>query len=178
MTNLATDTGRTAEEMRSHVHTWIGDDCPEGWRRVGSIDVADLADVVTACAKDRRIGTVHDGFSGSAAEPCCADVYARTELGKQVDRLQWKIEDLEHEAAQLRSRLLAAEQGAEAMRGLRKLEPRDLIYATYREIGDAIAAATGFGERDVMVARLISDARSLGPALSTEPQEAGDHEAR
>lgn len=61
--------------MRKH-YTWIGDDCPPCWKRVGSIDVADPADVATALDRLRRIGTIYDGGSGSVAEPCTADIYA------------------------------------------------------------------------------------------------------
>lgn len=56
-------------------YSWIGDDCPPGWRRVGSIDVADPADVFTALEKGYRIGTIYDGRTGSVAEPCIADIY-------------------------------------------------------------------------------------------------------
>ena len=50
------------------------------------------------------------------------------------------ILQLKAENAQLRARLLEAEQRAEAMRTAARIEPCRLIYATYREIGDAIAA--------------------------------------
>lgn len=55
--------------------TWIGHDCPAGWRRVGSIDVADPADVSWALDRDYRIGAIFDGMSFSVAEPCAADIY-------------------------------------------------------------------------------------------------------
>lgn len=65
-----------------HKHySWIGDDCPPQWKRVGTIDVADPADVQSALAKVLRIGTVYDGRSGSVAEPCAADIYAEREQG-------------------------------------------------------------------------------------------------
>jgi hypothetical protein len=57
--------------------TWIGDDCPPAYRRVGSIDVADPADTARALDKGYRIGSVYDGYSGSCAEPCAADIYER-----------------------------------------------------------------------------------------------------
>lgn len=58
-------------------YTFIGGDHPPGYRRVGSIDVADPADVATALDRGLRIGNIYDGRSGSVAEPCCADVYER-----------------------------------------------------------------------------------------------------
>lgn len=61
--------------MAERQFTWIGNDCPEGWRRRGRIDVADPADVTWALDKGYRIGTVYDGYSGSVAEPCAADIY-------------------------------------------------------------------------------------------------------
>lgn len=56
--------------------TWIGSDHPPGWRRVGQIDVADPADTRSALDRGYRIGTIYDGGSDSAAEPCAADIYA------------------------------------------------------------------------------------------------------
>ena len=85
------------DDLRAH--TWIGDDCPEGWRRVGSIDVADPADIYTARDRGRRIGDIYNGGSGSVAEPCCADTYVRTKLGEMADDLRWQVEDLQDEAA-------------------------------------------------------------------------------
>ena len=65
--------------MTSHQHsvayTWIGDDCPPGWRRVGSIDIADPADVNQAIDRGYRIGTTYDGGTYSVAEPCTSDIY-------------------------------------------------------------------------------------------------------
>lgn len=61
-------------------YTWIGDDCPPNWKRVGTIDVADPADVEWALARDRRIGTIYDGLSYSVAEPCAADTYVEREV--------------------------------------------------------------------------------------------------
>lgn len=58
-------------------YSFIGDDCPPGYRRVGTIDVADPADVHSAQDKGYRIGTIYDGHSGSCAEPCAADIYER-----------------------------------------------------------------------------------------------------
>lgn len=58
-------------------YTFIGNDCPPGYRRVGSIDVADPADVASALDRGWRIGSLYDGGSGSVAEPCTADVYER-----------------------------------------------------------------------------------------------------
>ncbi|SEE52679.1 hypothetical protein [Bradyrhizobium lablabi] len=57
-------------------YSWIGDDCPPEWKRVGTIDVADPADIATALDHGRRIGTIYDGKSYSVAEPCAADIYA------------------------------------------------------------------------------------------------------
>jgi hypothetical protein len=61
--------------MSERHHTWIGKDHPSGWKRVGRIDVADPADVVTALDRGYLIGSIYDGNSGSTAEPCTADVY-------------------------------------------------------------------------------------------------------
>mgnify|MGYP000969785001 CR=1 FL=1 len=58
-------------------YTWIGDDCPADWRCVGTIDIADPADVHSALDRGRRIGATYDGYSGSIAEPCAADIYER-----------------------------------------------------------------------------------------------------
>jgi hypothetical protein len=61
--------------------TWKGDDHPPGWRRVTSIDVADPANTAWACENHYRIGTIYDGGSDSAVEPCCADVYEEVDEG-------------------------------------------------------------------------------------------------
>lgn len=61
------------------IYTFIGDDCPPGYRRVGTIDVADPADVHSARVRGYRIGTIYEGYSGSYAEPCAADIYERPE---------------------------------------------------------------------------------------------------
>lgn len=58
-------------------YSFIGADCPPGYRRVGTIDVADPADVHSAQDKGYRIGTIYNGYSGSCAEPCAADIYER-----------------------------------------------------------------------------------------------------
>lgn len=58
-------------------YSFIGNDCPPGYRRVGTIDVADPADVHSAQDKGYRIGTIYNGYSGSCAEPCAADIYER-----------------------------------------------------------------------------------------------------
>jgi hypothetical protein len=57
-------------------YSWIGDDCPPQWKRVGTIDVADPADVATALDRGLKIGSIYDGKSYSVAEPCAADIYA------------------------------------------------------------------------------------------------------
>lgn len=62
-------------ERRSY--TFIGDDHPPGYRRVGSIDVADPADVRQAQDRGYRIGMIYDGMTFSCAEPCRADIYER-----------------------------------------------------------------------------------------------------
>lgn len=56
-------------------YAWVGADCPPEYRRVGSIDVADPADVSWALDRDYRIGAIYDGNSYSVAEPCAADIY-------------------------------------------------------------------------------------------------------
>lgn len=62
--------------MRDSKHyTLIGDDYPPGYRRVGTIAVADPADVASALDRGLKIGNIYDGRSGSVAEPCAADVY-------------------------------------------------------------------------------------------------------
>lgn len=62
-------------------HRWIGSDHPQGWKKVGTIDVADPADTVTALDRGYRIGSIYDGNSGSVAEPCAADVYKQLDEG-------------------------------------------------------------------------------------------------
>jgi hypothetical protein len=71
------ETEEKAQPTGAHYYTFIGDDCPPGYRRVGSIDVADPADVSTAHDRGLRIGSIYDGRSGSCAEPCTADIYER-----------------------------------------------------------------------------------------------------
>lgn len=61
------------EDRKSY--SFIGNDCPPGYRRVGTIDVADPADVRRAEDRGYRIGTIYDGRSYSCAEPCAADIY-------------------------------------------------------------------------------------------------------
>lgn len=61
--------------------SWKGDDCPPDWKRVGSIDVADPADVSWALDRDYRIGAIYDGMSHSVAEPCAADIYEEVSAG-------------------------------------------------------------------------------------------------
>ncbi|TCR01097.1 hypothetical protein [Neorhizobium sp. JUb45] len=56
-------------------YSFIGNDCPPEYRRVGTIDVADPADVRRAEDRGYRIGTIYDGRSHSCAEPCAADIY-------------------------------------------------------------------------------------------------------
>lgn len=58
-------------------YSFIGSDCPPGYRRVGRIDVADPADVDRAHDRGYRIGSIYNGQSGSCAEPCSADIYER-----------------------------------------------------------------------------------------------------
>jgi hypothetical protein len=60
-------------------HSWIGNDHPPGWRWVGTIDLADPADVAWALDRDLKIGPHYDGMTGSVAEPCAADVYEQPE---------------------------------------------------------------------------------------------------
>lgn len=77
------------EDRKSY--SFIGNDCPPGYRRVGRIDVADPADVHSAQDKGYRIGTIYDGYSGSCAEPCAADIYERPdeeELTATCERCQ------------------------------------------------------------------------------------------
>ncbi len=62
-----------------NIYTWIGDDCPPDWERVGQIDVADPADVSWARDREYRIGRIYDGGTRSVAEPCAADVYREKE---------------------------------------------------------------------------------------------------
>jgi hypothetical protein len=61
------------EDRKSY--SFIGNDCPPGYRRVGTIDVADPADVRRAEDRGYRIGTIYEGRSYSCAEPCAADIY-------------------------------------------------------------------------------------------------------
>ena len=58
-------------------YTFIGEDCPPEYRYVGTIDVADPANVRSAHDRGYRIGTIYDGGSYSCAEPCAADIYER-----------------------------------------------------------------------------------------------------
>lgn len=70
-------------EPREH-YSWIGDDCPPRWKRVGTIDVADPADVHSALQEGLRIGEIYDGKSYSVAEPCAADIYVEVERPSPV----------------------------------------------------------------------------------------------
>lgn len=67
-------------------YSWIGDDHPPRWRRVGQIDVADPADTRRAIDQGQRIGTIYDGGTHSVAEPCAADVYERPAKAMAVDQ--------------------------------------------------------------------------------------------
>ena len=55
----------------------LGDDFPAGWKKVGTIDVADPADVRWSVDRGYRIGDIYDGLSFSVAEPCAADIYRK-----------------------------------------------------------------------------------------------------
>jgi hypothetical protein len=68
---------RGNDPRRRMPHTFIGDDHPPGYRKVGTIDVADPADVQRAQDRGYKIGTTYNGGSFSCAEPCAADIYAR-----------------------------------------------------------------------------------------------------
>ncbi len=84
MADIRPDVQRVVDERRkgdARPCTWIGDDHPPGWRRVTSIDVADPANTAWACENHYRIGTIYDGGSDSAVEPCCADVYEEVDEG-------------------------------------------------------------------------------------------------
>ncbi len=73
-------------------YTWIGDDCPPNWERVGQIDVADPADTAWASDRGLRIGRIHDGGSRSVAEPCAADIYQERENSqneRQCGMIRW-----------------------------------------------------------------------------------------
>mgnify|MGYP000302380624 CR=1 FL=1 len=56
-------------------YTFIGDDHPPGYRKVGTIDVADPADTNWALDRGYKIGDIYDGLSFSVEEPCAADIY-------------------------------------------------------------------------------------------------------
>lgn len=56
-------------------HSFIGKDHPPNYKRIGTIDVADPADVSWALDQGYKIGTIYEGRSGSVAEPCAADIY-------------------------------------------------------------------------------------------------------
>lgn len=58
-------------------YSWIGNDCPPDCRWVGTIDVADPADVSRAIDQGYKIGSIYDGRTYSVAEPCAADIYER-----------------------------------------------------------------------------------------------------
>lgn len=62
-------------EPQPRTYSWIADDHPSGWLRVGSIDVADPANIRWALDRGYSIGSVYDGRSYSSAEPCAADIY-------------------------------------------------------------------------------------------------------
>lgn len=74
---LKHDTSQAFPPQVRKSYSFIGDDCPPGYRCVGTIDVADPADVHSAQDKGYRIGAIYDGQSGSCAEPCAADIYER-----------------------------------------------------------------------------------------------------
>ena len=61
---------------------WIGNDCPPEWRCIGTIDVADPADTAWALDRGYRMGSIYDGYSGSCAEPCAADIYEEINDGR------------------------------------------------------------------------------------------------
>jgi hypothetical protein len=67
------------------IYTFVGDDCPPGYRRVGTIDVADPADIHSARDRGYRIGTIYDGGSYSCAEPCAADIYEYPDEEGELD---------------------------------------------------------------------------------------------
>lgn len=73
-------------------YTWIGDDHPPGWRRVGSIDVADPADTATARDRCLRVGGIYDGGTDSVAEPCAADLYDEVVTVEDANSLASAIE--------------------------------------------------------------------------------------
>lgn len=58
-------------------YSFIGDNCPPGYRHIGTIDVADPANVSWALDQGYRIGSIYDGGTYSCAEPCTADIYER-----------------------------------------------------------------------------------------------------
>jgi hypothetical protein len=60
-------------------YSWVESDCPPGWQRIGTIDVADPADVSSALDQGYRIGSLYDGRTGSVAEPCAADIFVETD---------------------------------------------------------------------------------------------------
>lgn len=64
---------------------WIGKDHPEGWIWVGTIDVADPANIHFALDAGYRIGEIYDGMTHSVAEPCHADIYAEIDDGEDED---------------------------------------------------------------------------------------------
>lgn len=76
---IAADRGTRNAPLKSPTYTWIGDDCPPEWERVGQIDVADPADTFTAHERGLRIGSIYDGGTSSVAEPCAADTYQERE---------------------------------------------------------------------------------------------------
>lgn len=78
--------------MKGRRHTFIGDDHPPGYRKVGTIDVADPADVSRALDRGHKIGTTYNGGSYSCAEPCAADIYERSEVDEASNmEILWTI---------------------------------------------------------------------------------------
>ena len=64
-----------SEKQEAKRYSFIGNDCPPKYRWVGTIDVADPADVNRAIDRGQTIGAIYHGGTYSVAEPCAADVY-------------------------------------------------------------------------------------------------------
>lgn len=112
-------------------YTWIGDNHPPGWEIVGSIDVADPADITRALDRGLRIGSTYDGGSGLYSEPCQADLYRRKPTqALRGDEVVKMLQAAERERDEAREAVDADEQ---------VIAERD----SYHEWADKLAHAVG-----------------------------------
>lgn len=131
--------------MDDRRYSFIGGDCPPGYRKVGTIDVADPADVSRAQDQGYRIGAIYDGGTYSCAEPCAADIYECIDDGLPIYALSvrqpwaWAIV---HGGKDIENRSWSPMSGA-AIRAMLAFRGEVCIHAskgmTRAEYDDAIA---------------------------------------